>query len=71
MSYLDDTGIALSITIILLGFALGLPNIDLGIFGVDFSKFNTTVTTVLRLGIIGLGISIGLKPLEKKDNNYW
>lgn len=69
MAYLDDPGIALSITIILLGFALGLPSIELGIFGIDFSQFNGTVITILRIGIIAFAISIGLKPIERKGFN--
>lgn len=68
MSILDDTGIALSTTIIILGLALGLPNIELGIFGIDFSQFSSTVITVIRLGLVGLAISIGLKPLEDKTD---
>lgn len=67
MSYLNDTGIAISISIILLGLALGLPNIELGIFGIDFGEFSTSVIAVIRIGLVGLAISIGLKPLENKN----
>lgn len=69
MSAFDDTGIAMSTTIILFGFALALPNIELGIFGIDFSTFPTTVNTLIRIGIIGLAVSIGLKPIENKKKN--
>lgn len=61
---LDDSGIAISLTIIIFGIALALPAINLGKFGLDFSTFPTSAITVLRIGLIGLGIAIGLKPLQ-------
>jgi len=64
MSWLDDPAITISVAIILFGIALGLPYIDLGIFGIDFGEFPTGVITILRLGIIALAIAIGLKPLS-------
>lgn len=66
MSLLEDEGVAISISLFLFGIALGLPNLTLGVFGFDFSKFPVTVITIMRIGIIGLALSIGLKPLEKK-----
>lgn len=71
MSILDDEGFAIGIAVILLGIALGLPNLELGIFGFDFSEFPVTVLTVMRLGIIIVAITVGLKPLENKDNNVF
>lgn len=69
MGYLDDPSIAISISIILLGFALGLPNVELGIFGIDFGAFSNGTLIILRLGIIALALSIGIKPLENKDGD--
>lgn len=71
MSILDEEGYAIGIAVILLGIALGLPNIELGIFGFDFSQFPVTVLTVIRIGIIIIAITIGLKPLENNDNNVF
>ena len=71
MSILDDEGYAIGIAVILFGIALGLPNIELGIFGFDFSQFPVTVLTVMRIGIIIIAITIGLKPLENNDNNVF
>lgn len=63
---LEDAGISLSLAVIILGFALALPSVDFGIFGLDFSEMSTTVISILRLGLIGLAISIGLQPLDNK-----
>lgn len=65
-SFLDDPGIALSITIILFGLALALPSISFGDFGFDFAQFPSSAITIIRIGIIGLAITIGLKPLDKE-----
>lgn len=62
-SFLDDPAVAVSISIILFGIALGLPSISFGKFGWDFGTFPTTTISVMRLGIISLAIAIGLKPL--------
>lgn len=71
MSILNDEGFAIGIAVILFGLALGLPNLTFGMFGFDFSKFPTTVITVVRLGIIILAVSIGLKPIEDKQDGYF
>jgi len=64
---MKDPAFTLSISLILFGVALGLPYIELGIFGLDFSEFPTAVITILRLGIISLAVAIGLKPLQSGD----
>lgn len=68
MTLIEDEGVAISIAIIIFGIALGLPNINLGIFGVDFSAFPTLVITTMRIGLIGLALSIGLKSIESDSN---
>lgn len=67
MSYLDDTAIALSVSLILFAVALGLPTVNITFpfelhFGADLSG---GVLTLFRFGIIGLAIAIGTKPLNK------
>lgn len=71
-SLLDDPGIALSLTIVIFGLALALPYISFGDFGFDFGTFPTSAITIIRIGLIGLAITIGLKPLQKDDEvgNY-
>ena len=72
MSWMKDPAFTLSLALILFGIALGLPYIELGIFGLDFSEFPTAVITTLRLGIIGLAVAIGLKPLQSKgEDKQW
>lgn len=66
MKLLEEPGIAVSISIIIFGIALALPNITFGYFGFDFSKFPTSAITVLRLGLITLAVTIGTQPLENK-----
>jgi len=68
MSILDDEGFAIGTAVILFGMALGLPNVNLGVLGFDFSQFPVAVITVMRLGIIIVALSIGLKPLEKGED---
>lgn len=68
---IEDTGLSLSISVIILGLALALPDITFGIFGFDFSKFNPVVISIIRLGLIGLAISIGLQPIEKDNLSGW
>jgi len=68
MSLLEEPGFAISISIIILGLALGLPSLSLGDFGLDFSQMNTLVISVLRLGLISLAVVIGTRPLrDEKD----
>lgn len=71
MAVIEDTGLSLSLAIIVLGIALGLPNLSFGMFGFDFSKMPPLVISILRLGLIGLAISIGLKPIEKDPETGW
>lgn len=71
MVNLNDSGTAISTSIILLGVALALPNISLGNFGLDFSQFSTISITIIRLGIIALAINIGLKPLDSKGSGVF
>lgn len=67
MSILNDEGFALGVAVFLFGIALGLPNLELGVLGFDFSQFPVLVITVMRLGIIIVALSVGLKPLEKEN----
>lgn len=69
MAYLDDTAIALSISLILFAVALSLPSINITFpfelhFGADLPG---GVLTVFRLGIIGLAVAIGSKPLSQSN----
>lgn len=66
MGLLNDTGIAISTAILIFGLALGLPHINIDALGLNFSQFPFQVLVVLRIGLIGLALSIGLKPLHKK-----
>jgi len=68
---IKDTGLSLSLAVIILGIALGLPNLTLGLFGFDFSKMPPTVIAILRLGLIGIAISIGLKPINNDKRSNW
>ena len=65
MAVIEDTGLSISVAILILGVALGLPHISFGELGLDFGAMPATVIAILRLGLIGLALSVGLKPIEK------
>jgi len=71
MAIIEDTGLSLSLAVIILGLALGLPSLDFGMFGFDFSKMSPVVISILRLGLIGLALTIGLKPIENDSQSGW
>lgn len=67
MGYLDDASTAIAIAIMLLALALAVPYINIT-FPIEVhlgQDLPTLVTTILRLSIIALAISIGTKPLAK------
>lgn len=66
-SLLDDPTFAVSLSILMLGLALGLPYITFGDFGLDFGTFPNTAITVMRIAIIGMAIAVGMKPLGGKN----
>lgn len=71
MSWLKDPATAIGISIILLGIALGLPNITIS-FPLEMTlgeDLPSSVITTMRIGIIIIAIAIGLNPLEKEDKN--
>lgn len=70
MELLEDKGIAIGIAVFLMGLALALPDLTLGIFGFDFSEFPVAVITVLRIGLIIIAVSIGLKPIETDEGVF-
>lgn len=69
MPRFEDPGIAISIAIILFGIAFALPYLSLGNFGLNMADVPTTALSIIRLGIISLGVVIAIKPIRKQENN--
>lgn len=72
MGFLDDTAIAISVSIMLFGLALALPYIEIT-FPIELmieEDLPGLVVTILRLSIISLAVAVGSKPLTKEGNGF-